>query len=175
MTTLISLEGLTPDDLALLTPSERQELDRLLQAPMDIRDWLAVLPFWVKIEVLEGIRRLHASLGRAADGHATVSFAELDLPGDLKEHLLDAARAGTWRGPRCPLTDAEHQELLDWLEARHRRLDALLGLVEVGEWQTSVLNLLYVMRQGPRHEHGWTSVRVVRDLKARFTDLSPDE
>lgn len=102
------------------------------------------LPLHVGMTLLLAMRR------RPRDSRKTTrySIGELDLPLQLKKQLGDAAACGTWRGDWVPLSDPEYQEMLSWLEANQKRIDAA-GLVDMGHYSTTAWCLLWNLRRDP--------------------------
>lgn len=86
------LAELHPDDLALLTPAERAELDQLLR--VDSQDTMAILatiPLTVRKQWLAAWKQ-----------QPTATFDELDLPAELRMQITATYQLGRWVGPPEP-------------------------------------------------------------------------
>lgn len=80
--------------LALLTPQEREELDRLLTAPVPVSELLAVIPL--------SVRRLMLDAMEATKGSDPIDITSLNLPADLKVKITFAFERGEWPDPPEP-------------------------------------------------------------------------
>jgi hypothetical protein len=99
-------------------------------------------------------------------------WQDIDLPQPLKLQLLDACTTGTWRGDWVPMTPAELDEAIRWLERNNARLRSLGIVVPMGNHELDCWNLLIKLRAmaGPRKPwdgyDDWQVVRAVQKLRA---------
>src|SRR5262245_45360240 len=87
------------DGLALLTPDERREFDRLTTGPSE-GEILDSLPLPVRVLMLAALRaQTIPPRGAPRDLNAEVALDDLDINVSLKSQIGTAFQAGRWDGP----------------------------------------------------------------------------
>lgn len=96
--------------LALLTPQEREELDRLLTAPVPVSELLAVIPLSVRRLMLDSMEQIKE---RERGVNRLYFVNELDLREEIKAKITAAIETGEWPDPveprRCALVEITAQ------------------------------------------------------------------